>query len=318
MHHPERGLMTATLVVTRGLPGSGKTTWAREWVAADHALRSRVNRDDLRAMLQDRYFEKGVTEGRVIAVRDRAIQALLMAGISVVSDDTNLIQRGVRDLAAIAHSAKAVIKFQDFTHVPLETCLERNLHREDKLPVPASVIQDMHGRYLHGKTLPLPDPDDIPVFGEIELYVPDASKPSAIICDIDGTVAIRGDRDIYDEGKVHLDTPNQAVIGLVRDAISLGDTALFTSGRSEGCRAATKMWLDEYVVSLNHYRPNPHMLFMRPADDKRKDYIVKLELFNKNIRDAYNVRYALDDRNQVVNMWRELGLTCLQVAEGNF
>lgn len=57
---------------------------------------------------------------------------------------------------------------------------------------------------------------------------------------------------------------------------------------------------------------------MRPEGDKRKDSIVKAELFDKHIKDNYAVDFVLDDRNQVVKMWRDMGLKCLQVAPGEF
>lgn len=59
-------------------------------------------------------------------------------------------------------------------------------------------------------------------------------------------------------------------------------------------------------------------LHMRPAGDRRRDSIVKAELFDRHVRDQYRVLVVLDDRKQVVEMWRSLGLTCLQVAEGDF
>lgn len=58
-------------------------------------------------------------------------------------------------------------------------------------------------------------------------------------------------------------------------------------------------------------------LLMRPKKDNRKDSVIKKELFDK-IKDKYNIQYVFDDRDQVVEMWRELGLTCLKVADGNF
>lgn len=71
-------------------------------------------------------------------------------------------------------------------------------------------------------------------------------------------------------------------------------------------------WLQKYFL-------DPHYLFMRATGDNRRDDIVKRELFDAHIRDHFNVRYVLDDRDRVVKMWRnELGLTVLQVAEGNF
>ena len=59
-------------------------------------------------------------------------------------------------------------------------------------------------------------------------------------------------------------------------------------------------------------------LYMRLPNDLRKDSIVKQEIYEMCIKDKYNVLFVLDDRDQVVNMWREQGLKCLQVAEGNF
>jgi hypothetical protein len=61
-----------------------------------------------------------------------------------------------------------------------------------------------------------------------------------------------------------------------------------------------------------------NVLMMRKTGDKRKYSIVKKEIFNEHIKGKYCVDFVLDDRNQVVEMWRKLGLVCLQVAEGNF
>jgi adenylate cyclase class IV len=57
---------------------------------------------------------------------------------------------------------------------------------------------------------------------------------------------------------------------------------------------------------------------MRKTGDNRPDNIVKKEIFDSNIKNNYYIEFVLDDRNKVVKMWRELGLTCLQVADGNF
>jgi hypothetical protein len=59
-------------------------------------------------------------------------------------------------------------------------------------------------------------------------------------------------------------------------------------------------------------------LYMRPEGDMRKDAIVKLEIFDNEIRDNYDVQFALDDRNQVVEAYRSIGLTVLQVTDGEF
>jgi predicted kinase len=314
------------LVITRGLPASGKTTFARLWVARDRQHRARVNRDDLRRMVDDGEFVKGVTEQRIQALRNAAIMGLLDRGVSVVCDDTNLPNRVCRDLHDLARQHKAEFRIVDLTSSSLETCLTRNEAREDKDPVPQHVIQDMYLRFIHGKQTPLAfDPMEsksrTPSF-----YEPDESLPLAFICDIDGTVALKGDRDPYDETRVHEDRPNPVVIEQVNEKIALGYQPIFLSGRTQGCYSETWNWLSEHlrydrpgVVNDYGLYEQAFLLIMRPVGDNRKDAIVKRELFDQHVRNHYNVRVVYDDRQQVVDMWRdELGLTCLQVAPGNF
>jgi hypothetical protein len=57
---------------------------------------------------------------------------------------------------------------------------------------------------------------------------------------------------------------------------------------------------------------------MRKYGDYRKDYVVKREIYEQLIAPDYDILCVLDDRNSVVDMWREIGLTCLQVAPGDF
>lgn len=300
------------LIITRGLPGAGKTTFARAWVKEDPGHRARVNRDDLRAMLHDSTFIKGVTEQVVIAARDSLIMTLLGRGLDVISDDTNLPQRTARDLRNLATRAGAGFDVKDLTDVDIDTCHVRNGEREDKPPVPDEAIEDMYTRYVKGRTWPLPWPQEPEGSSpEVNTYVNDSSLPPAIVIDIDGTVALKGARDPFDESLVHQDRPNAAVITVVRHLVDQGFHPVFLSGRSDGCFAATAKWLNKHVVK--HFD-----LYMRKAGDYRKDCHMKMELFDKHVRDQYNVLCVFDDRNQVVDMWRDLGLTCMQVAEGDF
>ena len=175
-----------TLHITRGLPASGKTTWARAWAAEDREHRARVNRDELRRMLDDGVHLKGVTEQRVLAVRDEALTRLLRSGYDVVCDDTNLPQWNVRALAKLARGAGAEFEVHDFTHVPLETCLERDAARAE--PVGEERIRDLHMRFLAGRKLPLPVPDERPSL-DLVPYEPRQGTPKAVLVDIDGTTA---------------------------------------------------------------------------------------------------------------------------------
>jgi predicted kinase len=310
------------LVITRGLPASGKSTFAKQWVNRDREHRARVNRDDLRRMVDDGVFIKGVTEQRIQAVRNSAVHGLLKRGVSVIVDDTNLPNRVCRDLVQIAWSCRADWRIEDFTTVPLATCIARNEVRKDKDPVPRHVLEDMHMRFIHGRETPLAFSPDVirPTASNriADFYEPDESLPKAFICDIDGTVALRGDRDPYDETRVSEDKPNPRVVEQVQINIRAGLIPIWLSGRTAGCTVDTWHWLDKYVipVTMSGLRGQ---LFMRRVGDNRKDSIIKRELFDEFVRGKYNVRFVLDDRKQVVDMWRdELGLTCLQVAPGNF
>lgn len=301
------------LRIYRGLPGSGKTTAAKEWVSEDVSTRARVNRDDIREQLHDGEFIKGVTEKAVLSVRDASISVLLKRGVSVACDDTNLPNRTVRDLWKVAEVAKAEFEVVDVTDVPVDVCIQRDLDRYDR-SVGRDIIEDMHTRFIKGKPHPLPYQLDFSDPLEIVPYVIDSSKRSAYVVDIDGTVALHGTRSPFDESRVHEDRSNEAVVSVIKQLHSAGHYIIFLSGRTDNCEVATSKWLSENVIE----KIDDFSLYMRRASDNRKDSIVKLELFNKYIRNYYSVQGVFDDRNQVVEMWRALGLTCFQVAEGNF
>lgn len=133
-----------------------------------------------------------------------------------------------------------------------------------------------------------------------------------VIFDVDGTLAhMNGKRGPFEWEKVGLDDADPVVVSMFQMHRSMGDKIICMSGRDEVCRAETEIWLIR-----NGCRP--HVLFMRPKKDNRKDAIVKREIYERDIKPRFTVRLIYDDRNQVVEMWRSLGLKVFQVADGNF
>lgn len=308
------------LIVTRGLPASGKTTRARAWVGEDPAHRARVNKDDFRRMLHDGVYLGHDTEGQITAVKDAAIARLLERGVSVVNDDTNLPQRNVRDLYTVARKAGAEFTVWDMTDVPVEVCLERDAldgtHSAGWRPeVGEKVIRGMWSKYLKGKGYPMPLPAEDGEISLGDLYEPKIGTMRAIVVDIDGTVALKGTRSPFDETRVHEDRPNFPVVNTVVALFRAGFTVLFVSGRTDGCRDATREWLEQW---FGHDFVSRTQLWMRKAGDTRDDRIVKREIFDEHIRNHYTILAVFDDRNRVVKMWRDLGLAVFHVAEGDF
>lgn len=144
------------------------------------------------------------------------------------------------------------------------------------------------------------------------------TKQKAIIFDIDGTVAIRdkgpGGRGPFDWDRVGEDQPNRNVL-IVARLLALDDRVriLFFSGRDERAKYPTEEWLEEHFGYSYH-------LMMRPEGDNRPDHVVKREMLDR-AQIIYDIVAVFDDRNQVVDMWRAAGLTCMQVCsreDGNF
>ena len=147
----------------------------------------------------------------------------------------------------------------------------------------------------------------------METYKPSANLPLAIMVDIDGTLAHAVDRSPFEWHKVGQDSADETVVQVVTmyAAYVHRYKSIIMSGRDSVCRKETEDWLDLYDIPYDH-------LYMRAESDNRKDSIVKRELFDKHIRDKFNIKLVLDDRNQVVDMWRDLGLKVFQVASGDF
>jgi predicted kinase len=137
------------VILTRGLPGSGKTTWARQVMAASPGMYKRVNKDELRVMLDGGRWSPG-NERFVEAVRDQIVVAAIAAGKHVIVDDTNLDPRHERHVRALV-GGRAEVLIEEFD-VPLEECIRRDAARPE--PVGERVIRQMYEDFLAPAAVP--------------------------------------------------------------------------------------------------------------------------------------------------------------------
>jgi predicted kinase len=302
-----------TVHIMCGLPASGKTTAARQLLAEAKGRIRRVNLDDLRAMLDDSGSERiwsHAHEQTVLGIQDAAVREAIADGFDVVVDNTHLTPHIPKRLKAAA-LGQATFRVHDFTGVPIEECLRRDAAREDS--VGEDVIQRLHTNHVkatkNGWRLTDAWMNDTP---PVTPYTPDVALPSAIMCDIDGTLALMGDRGPFDFARCGDDALNGPVRrALVSFRLANDDRIILLSGRGGDFRTETETWLAKHGVPYDE-------LWMRAAGDVRRDDIVKAELFNEHVRRRFHVRVSLDDRDRVVALWRRMGLPTWQVNYGAF
>lgn len=291
------------LTMLQGAPGAGKTTYALQICAASGDT-VRINKDDIRLELlgvtkgtqRDRAEVKRSERELVIPEQERRIRTAFAYNHSVIVDDVNIGGGHEARLRNIAASCNADFEIVPI-HATLEECLSRNAARPDGERIPDAAIIRWHGEMT--KMYP-------PTFAQ---YEHQPGLPWAYICDLDGTAAIMGDRSPYDASRCdEVDDVNKPVRAVLAAMEFMGNSRpLYMSGREEKDREATLRFLRK------HNFPSG-ALYMRTTGDQRKDFIVKGELFDQNIRGKFNVLFCLDDRQQIVDFWRSIGLTCFQVA----
>jgi predicted kinase len=286
------------VIIMRGLPGSGKSTYAKQLVAEAPNTYKRINRDDLRAMFDNSHWSKG-NEKFVKKIRDVLIIKALEEGKHVIVDDTNLSSTNETRVRQLVHEFNkqhndtVVVEVKEI-EAPLEECIRRDAQRPN--PVGAQRIREMHRQF----------------YAEKDKLVQDETLPKAIICDLDGTLALMNGRNPFDASKCEEDLLNKPVANVLKTFQQLGHKIILLSGRKDEHKPQTINWLVQHNIQYD-------MLELRKTEDNRMDAIVKRELFDARIAGKFYVEFVLDDRNQVVDLWRnQLGLTCFQVNYGDF
>ena len=132
------------LIITRGLPASGKSTWAKQWVLEDPEHRVRINQDDIRLML-GKYWVPS-REKLVQEIQFDAIIEALNREFDVVIDNTNLNNKVLDQFNRLIRTFEDYeIEYKDFFDTPLSVCIERDKNRD--LQVTEKVIRSFYNNY---------------------------------------------------------------------------------------------------------------------------------------------------------------------------
>lgn len=295
------------VILTVGAPGSGKSTWAEE--------QARKNKetvvlclDDFRSHLrggsykyskeQEAIVKSCQLESLRVLLHSKSVSTIIIADTNLNPKTRELLKKTIRGEDVDVSIVEEVF----YTNYP--ELVKRNKTRGDK-SVPSDVLFDMYKKmevYLN----------------KHKDYKADTSKPNAVIFDIDGTLANNNHRSPYYLDSLINDTPISVVVESLLMYHEQGYRIILVSGRHQGNSGDPKKHLNSTIEWLKKYDIPYDHLYMRKHNDKRKDDIVKEEIFWNYIADNYNVKVAYDDRDRVVAMWRRIGVPCFQVAYGDF
>lgn len=279
------------LILLQGPPASGKSTWRKEYISNNPEW-NYVNADELRLA------HPNERESSIQEMMHSNARVYFTCGISFIVDNTNLNPYTVERWKNLAAHYKYEFEIKQFFDVDYLECVRRDSFRTN--PVGKSVIWRM---YIDAG------------------LIPSQTKKGAVIIDLDGTLCDTSKRQHYVLNKpknwkaffdgISEDVPNSHVEFLYKQLIYSGVDILFVSGRDEKYRKVTEEWLYRYNFYFD-------LLLMRGFNDRRDDTVVKAEIYDKYIAPYYNVKFAVDDRDRVVKMWRDKGIPCFQCNYGDF
>lgn len=300
-------------ILTRGVPASGKSTWAKQWVVAA-PNRVRINRDDIREELFGKEYhgnQTGKAEIRVTEHEYERIQRALRENKSVVSDNMHMNPRFLKAYHNMAKEAGLKLQHRDFP-ISKEEAFRRNAARERV--VPEHVIEKIYEEHVgpNGEFHYF-DGDYTPR----EFVAPEKPGQMALGFDLDGSLDDTRGITHYVKRPKHRDfdmfhrsslfTPaNPEVLQILRDAQERGFAVLITTARSEKYREVSEVWLNKIGV-------RPDNMFMRENDDNRPDFEVKHDMYNQKIKPHYDLVRMIDDNTQAIDAWKKNGIAVTEV-----
>jgi predicted kinase len=299
--------------VMKGAPASGKSTFCKELMENEPGKWKRINNDSLRLAFDFGVWSKG-NEKLVKQSREYLLKEFLLAGYNVLIDNVNANKTHTSEVIKVAANLNIDVTVTEKPfYIDLETAIDRDSKREGIAKVGPDVIKRFY-KALGGKSFKGYVGVER-VFNKrvIEKVIQDTNLHKGIVCDIDGTYALLGNRSPYNpQVSLYTDSPNIPVVNAVRRYYNAGYEVIFCSGREDKYEQVTRDFINKYSEGL------VYKLFMRKTGDKRGDDIVKEEIFMNEIKDKCLIEVVLDDRSRVVQRWRDIGLTVFQVAPGDF
>ena len=255
--------MSQEVILLKGLPGSGKSTYAKELIDKNPGKFKRINKDDLRAMLDNGKFSKN-NEAFVLYMRNQMLIKALESTFSVIIDDTNLHIKHENAIRTIVqefnvqqgrgkNSAKVVIN-DSFLQIPIEECIKRDLKRFNSVGKDVIMKMATEAGLLNPK--------------EPKESYSRPNLPKCCIFDLDGTISKLNGRNPYDASTCENDLPNLPVIEYLKYHVREGTWIFIFSGREDKYREQTLKWF------AKHNLPCPNLV-MRETGDLRKDSIIK-------------------------------------------
>ncbi len=136
------------IILTKGIQGSGKTTWAKAWVAEDPEHRIRINNDDITSMWGQPFGTPGLYD-RLTYIRKAMLLRAMRENLDIVLDNMNLSNRAINEVNLLIIDKdynNYTVEYKDFTDVPLEECIERDSKREN--PIGADIITAKYNKYI--------------------------------------------------------------------------------------------------------------------------------------------------------------------------